>query len=429
MNWRSHAATLARRALIASVIVAGLFAFAWTGRLGPAGVGGDSPRVALFVNGTLGDKSFFDAAARGLRQGGAELGLRVRVIEGGRDPTRWEPALADLADSGDFDLIVTGTFAMVSLVQRTAGRYPQARFIVFDANVDPAACRCTNVHSMVFRPREAAQLAGALAVSVVAREAVQASALGTQVPRPAIGRGEGASAPTLGGDVTKAPILGAVGGLPIPVVDDFIDGFIAGAKEADPRVRVLRQYANSFGDPATAKDIAKAMVAQGAGLVFQVAGGSGQGVIEAAAETGRWVIGVDADQHLLYRDAYPQRAARILTSVMKHVDVALLQALRRWRAGQLQFGGAESLGLAEGGVSLATSGPGWAALPPADIAALRAMACKFQAFDTAPNIRNAPFICAPLDAVPVERRVLPVAPATQAASDPPAVPAPGGPAR
>ena len=226
-----------------------------------------------------------------------------------------------------------------------------------------------------------------------------------------------------------APTLGAVGGLPIPVVDDFIDGFIAGAKQADPRVRVLRQYANSFGDPATAKDIAKAMVAQGAGLVFQVAGGSGQGVIEAAAETGRWVIGVDADQHLLYRDAYPQRAARILTSVMKHVDVALLQALRRWRTGQLQFGGAESLGLAEGGVSLATSGPGWAALPPSDLAALRAMACKLQAFDTAPNIRNAPFICAPLDAVPVERRALPVAPATQAASDPPAVPAPGGPAR
>jgi basic membrane protein A len=355
--------------------------------------------VALFVNGTLGDKSFFDAAARGLRQAGSELGLRVRVIEGGRDPTRWEPALADLADSGDFDLIVTGTFAMVALVQRTAERYPQARFIVFDAQVDPATCRCANVHSMVFRPREAAQLAGALAARVVARES------GT------------------------APILGAVGGLPIPVVDDFIDGFIAGARETDPRVRVLRQYANSFGDPATAKDIAKAMVAQGAGLVFQVAGGSGQGVIEAAAETGRWVIGVDADQHLLYRDAYPQRAARILTSVMKHVDVALLQALRRWRAGELRFGGVESLGLAEGGVSLATSGPGWAALPPADVATLRAMACRFQAVDTVPNIRNAPFICAPLDAVPVERRALPVAPATQAASDPPAVPAPGGPAR
>ena len=410
--WRQFA----RRVLIGLAITAGLFAFAWTGRVGPhtgAAGPGTKPRVALFVNGTLGDKSFFDAAARGLRQAGTELGLRVRVIEGGRDPTRWEPALADLADSGDFDLIITGTFAMVAPLQRTAERYPQSRFIVFDAQVDQAACRCTNVHSMVFRPREAAQLAGALAARVVGRETV--------------------APPILGAETSKAPILGAVGGLPIPVVDDFIDGFIAGAKQADPRVRVLRQYANSFGDPATAKDIAKAMVAQGAGLVFQVAGGSGQGVIEAAAETGRWAIGVDADQHLLYRDAYPQRAARILTSVMKHVDVALLQALRRWRAGELRFGGVQSLGLAEGGVSLATSGPGWAALPASDLQALRAMACKLQAFDGPPNIRNAPFMCAPLDdAVPVEPRAPGEAPGSTPASTPPAspaAPASGGSAR
>jgi basic membrane lipoprotein Med (substrate-binding protein (PBP1-ABC) superfamily) len=159
-------------------------------------------------------------------------------------------------------------------------------------------------------------------------------------------------------------------------------------------------------------------------LVFLVAGGWGLGVIAAAAETGRWAIGVDADQHLLYRDAYPQRAARILTSVMKHVDVALLQALRRWRAGGLRFGGVQSLGLAEGGVSLATSGPGWAALPAADLQALRAMACKLQAFDGASNIRNAPFMCAPLDAaVPVEQRASSVAPAQSPAPGPMAAPA------
>jgi basic membrane protein A len=425
-TWR----LLARRVLVGLAITAGLFAFAWTGRLGPNAGPGTSPRVALFVNGTLGDKSFFDAAARGLRQAGSELGLRVRVIEGGRDPTRWEPALADLADSGDFDLIVTGTFAMVAPLQRTATRYPQARFIVFDAQVDTDACRCANVHSMVFRPREAAQLAGALAARVVGRETAAAPVPGTNAGSAPIPGTNTAGAPILGINTSRAPLLGAVGGLPIPVVDDFIDGFIAGAKEADPRVRVLRQYANSFGDPATAKEIAKAMVAQGAGLVFQVAGGSGQGVIEAAAETGRWAIGVDADQHLLYRDAYPQRAARILTSVMKHVDVALLQALRRWRAGELRFGGVQSLGLAEGGVSLATSGPGWAALPASDLQALRAMACRFQAFDGASNIRNAPFMCAPLDdAVPVERHAPNRMPAAAASSGRPAVPASGGSAR
>ncbi len=335
---------------IGVLVIAALFAFAWTGRSSARHAG--PPRVALFVNGTLGDKSFFDAAARGLRQAGGELGLRTKVIEGGRDPTRWEPALADLADSGDFDLIITGSFAMVELVQRAAKRYPQARFIVFDAAVDPAQCRCANVHSLTFRPREAALLAGHLAAQLLRRE------------QPA-----------------QPPLLGMVGGLPIPVVDAFLDGFAEGAQRAEPRARVLRQYAHSFSDPATAKDIAKAMYAQGAGLVFQVAGGSGQGVIEAAAEAGHWVIGVDADQYQLYATAYPARAAHILTSVMKHVDVALLQALRDWRAGRLAFGQQRSLGLAEGGVSLATSAPAWRQLPAAEREALQALAHSLSAGD------------------------------------------------
>ena len=338
-----------QQGLTGLALVTALLVFAWTGRSTPAAAAGTRPlRVALFVNGTLGDKSFFDGAARGLRQARDELGLATRVIEGGRDPTRWQAALEDLADSGDFDLIITGSFAMVGLVQPLAERYPQARFIVFDAAVDYAHCRCANVHSLVFRPREAARLAGALAARVAAR---------AQVPRPA--------APLL---------LGAIGGLPIPVVDDFIDGFADGARQVQPGVRLLRQYVHSFSDPASAKDIAKAMYAQGAGVVLQVAGGSGQGVIEAGAEAGRWVIGVDADQYLLYQAATPQRAAHILTSVMKHVDVAIVQALRQQRAGTLRYGSTATLGLAEGGVSLATSGPGWAALPAADRELLASLA-------------------------------------------------------
>jgi basic membrane protein A len=208
------------------------------------------------------------------------------------------------------------------------------------------------VHSLLFRQREAAFLAGHLAARVVASEV------------------RGSSATAAAGPIT----LGAVGGLPIPVVDDFIDGFAAGATHAEPQLRLLRQYANSFSDPATAKDIAKAMYAQGAGLVFQVAGGSGQGVIEAAAETGRWAIGVDSDQYALYREAYPARAAHILSSVLKNVDAGLLQALGQLKQGTLQFGVTSSLGLAEGGVSLAHSGPGWQALPPAFAAEMAALA-------------------------------------------------------
>jgi basic membrane protein A len=297
-------------------------------------------RVALFVNGTLGDQSFYDAAARGLRQAHDTLGIDTRAVEGGGDPTRWESAFVDLVDGGDFDVIVTGTFTMTPLVQKLAPLYPRVRFIVFDAAVDRAQCRCDNVYSVLFRQNEGAYLAGWLATRLGA---------------------------TAGG---AAPTVGVVGGMQIPVIDDFIVGFTAGAQAADPRTRVLRQYVNSFTDPATGKEIAKALFAEGAGTVFQAAGGSGQGVIEAAAEAGRWAIGVDADQYLMYSRSNPQRAAAIATSVLKQVDVAILRALTLDSRHALPYGQTESLGLESRGIGLARSAPVLAQASPALLAEL-----------------------------------------------------------
>lgn len=286
-------------------------------------------RVALFVNGTLGDKSFFDAAARGMKTAHRDLGMTTRVIEAGLDPTRWESALADAAEGADFDVIVTGGFAMVSLVQRLAPLYPAKKFIVFDAAVDYVKCRCDNVHAILFRQNEGAYLAGFLAARAAA-----------------------------------APSLGFVGGMQIPIIEDFFIGFRAGAKAADPRVQVAHQYVNSFTDPATAKEIAKAMYGQGVALIFQAAAGSGQGVIEAAAERRRPTIGVDSDQYALFKGPSPELARFILTSVLKNVDVAIHRALAQHRAGTLKYGTTDSLGLAEGGVSLATGSELLATLAP-----------------------------------------------------------------
>ena len=139
----------------------------------------------------------------------------------------------------------------------------------------------------------------------------------------------------------------------IPVIDDFIVGFEAGAKAVLPDQKVLKQYANSFSDPATGKEIAKAQFGQGASIVFQVAGGTGQGVIEAAAEAGHYAIGVDSDQALVYETSRPETAARIITSVMKNVDNAVVRSVTLLKEGKLPLGKAESLGLKEGAIGLA----------------------------------------------------------------------------
>jgi basic membrane protein A len=294
-------------------------------------------RVVLFVNGTLGDKSFFDAAARGLQRAHDALGIRARVVEGGADPTRWQAALTDLADSGDWDLIVSGTYTMQPYVKILAHDYPDARFVIFDAAVEAGDCSCANVHSLLFRQNEAAYLAGWLGARLADRG----------LP----GVPPGAS-------------LGVVGGMRFPVVEDFIVGFIAGAKDAAPGIPVADQYANSFTDPAIGSEIARLQFARGAGIVFQVAGGTGQGVMEAAAQARRYAIGVDMDQAALLRPVRPDISERILTSVVKNVDTAVFRAIEDANHGRLRYPAVESLGLAEGGVGLADGWQGAVAQVP-----------------------------------------------------------------
>lgn len=323
---------MAARALLLLACLAGLNALAH--RLGQPAAGDARLRVALFVNGTLGDKSFFDAAARGVRQAAASLPLRARVVEGGVDPTRWQAALADLADSGEHDVIVAGTFTMAPAIEDLAQRYPALRFILFDASVDYARCACPNVYSMRFRQNEGAYLAGFLAAVLVR-------------------------------DLAPGAGLGVVGGMQLPVIEDFIVGFTAGAQAAAPGIAVQVQYANAFSDPAAGKEIARLQYARGAGIVFHAAGATGQGVNEAAEEAGRHAIGVDLDQAALYRERHPARADAIVTSVMKDVDVGLVRALGLALDGKLAYGSLESLGLAEGGVRLAPRSKVMDALPPA----------------------------------------------------------------
>lgn len=287
----------------------------------------DGPKsVALFINGTLGDKSFFDSAQRGMDRLHNDLGLETRTVEAGFDPTRWESGLADLADSGEYDTIITGTFSMVDTVAKISAEYPDVKFILFDGIVDYAACGCKNVHSILFKQNEASYLAGALAATLTAA----------------------------GGDGTNPDhTLGFLGGMEIPVIQDFLVGYEAGAKSVLGDATVLAQYANNFGDPAIGKEIALAQYGQGADIVFAVAGGTGQGALEAAAEQGKLAIGVDSDQAAIYADSNPEISKRIVTSVMKNVDNALVNAITRYQGGEDIFGKAEAQGLAEGGVGLA----------------------------------------------------------------------------
>jgi basic membrane protein A len=130
-------------------------------------------------------------------------------------------------------------------------------------------------------------------------------------------------------------------------------GYEQGACLVNPDVQRIVQYAGDWNDPATGKEIALAMYEQRADIVFQIAGGTGEGVFEAALEQGRYAIGVDSDQAELYVDDEPELANRILTSMMKNVDFSLYRAVDLFVKGELPMGEEEKLGIAEGGVGLA----------------------------------------------------------------------------
>jgi basic membrane protein A len=295
----------------------------------PAGdesAGGEPLKVVMVVNGVLGDKSFFDSAQRGLDQAEKELGVQTKTIEAGLDETQWEPTLVDAAANEEYDLFIVGTWQMVSYLEQVAPQYPDKKFVIYDSAVNYPDCECDNVYSVLYKQNEGSYLAG-----------VYAAAMTTQ---------------DIDG-MTPDPIIGSVGGQEIPVIVDFMVGYEQGAKDTNPNVTTIRQFADSWNDPAKGKELTKAQYSQGADIVFQIAGGTGQGVFEAAAEDGHFAIGVDSDQAIIVEEADPAQAERILTSMMKNVDNSLFRAIKMHLDGSLTYGQEEYLGIAEGGVGLA----------------------------------------------------------------------------
>jgi basic membrane protein A len=286
-------------------------------------------KVLLFVNGVLGDKSFFDSAQRGVDRAVAELGIEAETIEAGLDQTSWEAALTDAAANLEYDIFIVGTFQMIEYLQALAPQYPDKKFVIFDAPVDYTVCECSNVYSITYKQNEGSYLAGVYAASMTTQQID--------------GMNEGL-------------VIGSLGGQEIPVILDFMLGYEQGAKDTQPDIQVIRQFVggnNPWNDPAKGKELAKAQFSQGADIVFQIAAGSGQGVFEAAVEDGKYAIGVDSDQALIVESSDPAQAERILTSMMKNVDNSLFRAIQLHQEGTAPYGQVEALGIAEGGVGLA----------------------------------------------------------------------------
>ncbi|SCH38021.1 Purine nucleoside receptor A [uncultured Clostridium sp.] len=293
--------------------------------------GGDTasaelPKIACLLNGNLGDKSFFDSANEGMKLIHDELGCETNVIEMGFDNTVWETTLYEVSDQ-DWDIIIVGTYQMQEVLEKVALEYPDKKYIIFDSSVSYDKADYSNVYSISFKQNEASYLAGALAAMIAADDSLPLS--------------------------NGKKMISVVAAMDIPVLNDFILGYIQGATDTEPDTKVAISYIGDFNDTAKAKDLAKAQFNLGSSVAFNVAAQAGLGMIEAAGESQKYAIGVDADQAMALADSQPEQSKVIVTSVMKNIDQVLLLSVKRHIAGELPYGTVEALGMEENAVGLA----------------------------------------------------------------------------
>jgi basic membrane protein A len=261
---------------------------------------GSTFRVALVTDvGGLDDRSFNFLATKGLQDAKKKLKVEGRVFISKSDRD-YIPNLSTAARQG-YDLIISVGFLMGDSTAAVAKRFPKTKFAIIDnsgASKDMKG-KPTNVRGLLFKEQEAGYLVGYLA--------------GLRAK-----------------NVPNSPgVVAAVGGLKIPPVDRFIAGYYAGAKKAFPRVKVEHSYSQDFVDQAKCKEAALNHIANGASVVFQVAGQCGLGVLSAAKERKVFGIGVDADQGYL--------GNHVLTSATKKVDVAVYKSIEAAKASGAKF--------------------------------------------------------------------------------------------
>jgi basic membrane protein A len=257
-------------------------------------------KVALVTDiGGLDDRSFNFLANKGLQQAKRDLKIEGRVFIS-KSNADYVPNLTTAARGG-YNLIISVGFLMGDATAQVAKRFPKVKFAIID-NTGVAAelkGKPTNVRGLLFKEQEAGYLVGYLA-------GLQSK----NVPN-------------------SAGVIAAVGGLKIPPVDRFLGGYYQGAKKAYPSVKVEHSYSQDFVDQAKCKEAALNHIANGATVVFQVAGQCGLGVLSAAKEKKVFGIGVDADQGYLGR--------HVLTSATKKVDVAVFKTIEAAKSGRAKF--------------------------------------------------------------------------------------------
>jgi basic membrane protein A and related proteins len=297
----------------------------------PAAASAAKPFIVLVTDvNQLNDHGFNQLAYQGLKRAERELAINGAVYQS-PSAQAYIPNLAQAARKGAA-LVISVGFDQANAIAAVAKQFPKTHFAIIDVDQTSLTGKPKNVEGLIFKEQEVGYLAGYLAGLVEKRQ---------------------------GGKGT----IGSVGGQKQPPVDRYIAGYRAGAKAADPGIKLLNTYSQDWVDQAKCKQAALDQIAAGANVVFQVAGGCGLGALDAAKEKGVWGIGVDADQSYLGKE--------VLTSAMKRVDTSVFATIKQTLAGKFAGGTNAVFSLKNAGVGL---GKISAKVPKSDVAKVQKIA-------------------------------------------------------
>ena len=279
--------------------------------------------------GKINDGTFNQYAYMGLLKAEKDLGIGIKYIE--------TQAQADYGKNIQLlveqkcEIVVAVGFMMGDAIKDASSKYPDTKFAIVDFLYDPAIAAADdnkNVRSLLFTEDQAGYMAGALAAAM-----------------------------------TKSGTIAAVGGMEIPPVQKFLKGYEAGAKSIDAAVVVKTVYIDTFTDRARGAEAAKSFMAEGADVIFGAGGQTGSGAIQAAAEAGAYVIGVDQDEYITtFQNGAAPSADKIISSAMKRVDQAVFLTIKDVIDGKFSDG-ATVYNAANAGIGLAPYNKADGAIP------------------------------------------------------------------
>jgi basic membrane protein A len=288
--------------------------------------GGEGLKVTAVLSTNLGDKSFNDSAKLGI-DNLAAAGFDANVVECNANADLFEQNLRSAADAAD---LIIGVGSELDMIGAVANDYPDKKFVWVDNVMDDLASY-PNLTCISYKQNEGSYLVGYVA-----------------------------------GKMTESNVVGFIGGMDIPVINDFYVGYAQGAKDANPDVKVVKNYTGDWSDTNLGAECGQALAAQGADIIFCCGGGSGTGAILKAEELGIKCIGVDQDMRI----TMPDYADYIICSMIKDIGASiegLVTAVAEdpeanWTGGEVFFAG-----MGEGYVGAAFGGPDQEVLVPQEI--------------------------------------------------------------